>query len=85
MIVIDIKVLLYINYNMSEKSNQLYHSDTIYLELQTALDNYVKTLNSIELLTLNVAKRQLESSFELHKSIGFIKYLKENNIYIINN
>ena len=58
---------------------------TIHLELKTALDNYVKSLDEIELLALDVAKQQLESSFELHKSIGFTKYLKLNNITIINN
>ena len=83
MIIIDIKVILYINYNMSEKLNDLNDKNYIYLDIQTALDNYVKTLNTIELLSLDVAKQQLESSFELDKSIGFIKYLKENNIYIV--
>ena len=83
MIIIDIKVVLYINYNMSEKLNDLNDKNYIYLDIQTALDNYVKTLNTIELLSLDVAKQQLESSFELDKSIGFIKYLKENNIYIV--
>lgn len=83
MIIIDIKVVLYINYNMSEKLNDLNDKNYIYLDIQTALDNYVKTLNTIELLSLDVAKQQLESSFELHKSIGFLKYLKENNIYIV--
>ena len=58
------------------------HSVTI----EEALEQYVSSLSEIEKLTLEVAKRQLESSFEMNKSIGFIKYLKDNNISIkINN
>ena len=41
------------------------------------------TLDEIELLVLSVAKKQLESSFEIHKSIGFIQFLNDNS-YIIN-
>tara|TARA_B100000902_G_scaffold399823_2_gene472807 strand:- start:1211 stop:1414 length:204 start_codon:yes stop_codon:yes gene_type:complete len=66
---------------MSEKSNDF---NTLYLELEIALDNYINSFNNIELLVFDVAKQQLESSFELHKSIGFIKYLKDNNITILN-
>lgn len=58
------------------------HSVTI----EQAIEQYVSSLSEIEKLTLEVAKRQLESSFEMNKSIGFIKYLKDNNISIkINN
>lgn len=55
------------------------HSVTI----EEALEQYVSSLSEIEKLTLEVAKRQLESSFEINKSIGFIKYLKDNNISIM--
>lgn len=60
------------------------HTDAVTIE--QALEQYVSSLSEIEKLTLEVAKRQLESSFEINKSIGFIKYLKDNNISIkINN
>jgi hypothetical protein len=66
---------------MSGVSN---HSDAVTIE--QALEQYVSSLSEIEKLTLEVAKRQLQSSFEINKSIGFIKYLKDNNISIkINN
>ena len=52
------------------------------ITLENALEKYIKSLDEIEILVLNVAKKQLESSFELHKSIGFIKYLKNNSIII---
>jgi len=54
------------------------------LTIQEAIQLYIDNLDDIEKLTLEVAKRQLESSFEINKSIGFIKYLKDNNITIKN-
>lgn len=52
------------------------------LDLVQAIENYISSLNEMEQLTLEVAKRQLESSFEIHKSIGFLEYVKANNINI---
>ena len=61
-------------------------SHGVLVTIEEALEQYVSSLSEIEKLTLEVAKRQLESSFEINKSIGFIKYLKDNNISIkINN
>ena len=54
------------------------------LTIQEAIQLYIDNLDDIEKLTLEVAKRQLESSFEINKSIGFINYLKDNNITIKN-
>ena len=53
------------------------------LDLETALKQYISSLNDIELLALDVAKQQLECSFEIHKSIGFIQYLKDQNISLL--
>ena len=52
------------------------------IDLDQAIENYISSLDEMEQLTLEVAKRQLESSFEIHKSIGFLEYLKVNNIII---
>ena len=69
---------------VSSQDNSDSHSHVVTIE--EALELYVSSLSEIEKLTLEVAKRQLESSFEINKSIGFIKYLKDNNISIkINN
>jgi len=65
---------------VSSQDNSDSHSHAVTIE--EALEQYVSSLNEIEKLTLEVAKRQLESSFEINKSIGFIKYLKDNNISI---
>ena len=51
-------------------------------DLDQAIENYINSLNEMEQLTLEVAKRQLESSFEIHKSIGFLEYVKANKIKI---
>jgi len=69
---------------VSSQDNSDSHS--VLVTIEEALEQYVSSLSEIEKLTLEVAKRQLESSFEINKSIGFIKYLKDNNISIkINN
>ena len=52
------------------------------IDLDQAIENYINSLNEMEQLTLEVAKRQLESSFEIHKSIGFLEYVKANKINI---
>ena len=46
------------------------------------LDNikkYISQLTEVEKLILETALNQLESSFDISKSIGFIEWLKENN------
>ena len=42
------------------------------------LDDYIKQLNEKEKKAYEIAMTQLESSFDIRKSIGFLKY-KENN------
>ena len=42
-------------------------------------NEYIKTLKPIELIALNIAKQNLETSFCLEKSIGFLNYLKNIN------
>jgi hypothetical protein len=47
------------------------------------LDEYIENLTEKEMITYNIAKEHLESSFDLVKCIGFQKWLKKNhnNIY----
>ena len=40
---------------------------------------YIDSLNTIEKEALNIAKEQLESSFCLEKSIGFLEFKKRIN------
>jgi hypothetical protein len=41
---------------------------------------YIKSLDQQELLIFNLAKQHLKTSFDIEKSIGFIKWKKKNNI-----
>tara|TARA_B100001063_G_scaffold108365_1_gene101041 strand:- start:1374 stop:1553 length:180 start_codon:yes stop_codon:yes gene_type:complete len=53
---------------------------TISKELE---QQFIDSLDDKEQIALEIAKKVLESSFDLIKSIGFIKWLKKNhyNIY----
>jgi len=46
--------------------------------IKELITKYFNSLNPIEKEALNIAKEQLESSFCLEKSIGFLEYKKEN-------
>ena len=40
------------------------------------INEYIKSLNTMELEALKIAKNQLQSSFDIEKSIGFLEFLK---------
>lgn len=43
---------------------------------QNNIKEYIESLNSIQRIALTIAIRELESSFTIEKSIGFIDYQK---------
>lgn len=43
------------------------------------LKNYIETLNPIEYKALTISIRELETSFSIEKSIGYINYIKALN------
>lgn len=45
--------------------------------LEQLISEYINQLDEFEKIALKVAKEQLESSFSIEKSIGFLKW-KEN-------
>jgi len=45
--------------------------------LEKLISEYINQLDELEKIALDVAKEQLESSFSIEKSIGFLKW-KEN-------
>jgi hypothetical protein len=47
-------------------------------DLSILLEEYVKTLSEKELKSYEIAKDHLGSSFQLEKSVGFLKWLKTN-------
>ena len=66
-----------------KKSDMLKEADNFNsITLESALELYINSLDEFERIALDVAKQQLGSSFELYKSIGFIKYIKDNKIVI---
>jgi len=48
-------------------------------ELEEKIEQYISSLDEMEKKALNIAKTQLESSFEIEKSIGFLEFLKKIN------
>ena len=47
-------------------------------DIESLITNYIDSLTTIERLVLEMAKRHLESSFCIEKSIGFIEWMKLN-------
>ena len=41
------------------------------------VEEYINSLTIIEKIAYNIAVQQLESSFNIEKSIGYIEFLKE--------
>ena len=56
--------------------------DVLTLSIGAATMQYISSLDAIELEILELARVQLESSFDIEKSIGFLNYLKKNDIHI---
>lgn len=54
------------NNNTSNNNNEL-------------IASYINSLNPIELKALEIAKQQLQSSFDIEKSIGYLEFLKSKN------
>tara|TARA_B100000767_G_scaffold199230_1_gene186120 strand:+ start:196 stop:372 length:177 start_codon:yes stop_codon:yes gene_type:complete len=46
--------------------------------IKELITKYINSLNPIEKEALNIAKEQLETSFCLEKSIGFLEFKKDN-------
>lgn len=44
------------------------------------VDRYLASLNEIEKIALKIALEDLGSSFNIEKSIGFLKWLKKNKV-----
>jgi len=42
-------------------------------------DTYIKSLSEIEEKALNIAQEQLQSSFSIEKSIGFLEWKKSQS------
>ena len=47
--------------------------------LEKLISEYINQLDELEKIALEVAKEQLESSFSIEKSIGFLKWKEKRN------
>ena len=47
--------------------------------LEKLISEYINQLDEFEKIALDVAKEQLESSFSMEKSIGFLKWKENKN------
>ena len=47
---------------------------------QKVINNYISSLNDIEKKAYEIAKEHLGSSFDITKSIGFLKWIKKNKL-----
>lgn len=43
---------------------------------QSLVDEYISSLSELEVIALNIAKEDLQTSFNIRKSIGFNNWLK---------
>jgi len=51
--------------------------------LEELINLYIENLNVYERVAYEIAKKNLESSFDIEKSIGFLSFVKENNYTIL--
>lgn len=63
------------NHKMSETERHS-HSQSI---LEQYIQEYIESLDETEKLVLEIAKDHLESSFCIERSVGFVKWLKDNS------
>lgn len=45
---------------------------------------YIENMDTYEKVAYEIAKKNLESSYDMEKSIGFSEFIKENNYVIVN-
>ena len=57
-------------------NNSSNNNSSINNNINELIANYINSLNAIELKALEIAKNQLQSSFDIEKSIGFLEFLK---------
>ena len=49
-------------------------------EKKEIIEKYIAQLNETEKKAYEIAKKRLESSFDVEKSIGFLKWVQKNNL-----
>ena len=57
--------------------------DEIKMTKSDAFKVYEDSMNEADKIAYKIAIKQLESSFDLEKSIGFLEYIKKQNIILV--
>lgn len=57
-------------------------TNKIVMDFEKAIEEYVNNMNDADKIAYKIAVKQLESSFDMVKSIGFMDYINKNNIVI---
>lgn len=57
-------------------------TNEIVMDVTQAIEEYMNNMSDADKIAYNIAVKQLESSFDMVKSIGFMDYINKNNIVI---
>jgi hypothetical protein len=63
----------------SNNNNNIEDTIAILKSKNNSLKNYIESLNPLEYKALTISIKELETSFSLEKSIGYINYIKSLN------
>ena len=71
-----LEIKLIILFNLIMKSNNM-NSEKINSDEEKIIEEYIKSMDDKERMAYEIAKEHLESSFDLVKSLGYIKFAKK--------
>ena len=57
-------------------------TNEIVMDAEQAIEEYMNNMSDADKIAYKIAVKQLESSFDMVKSIGFMDYINKNNIVI---
>jgi len=67
---------------MNQSSSSSQKETQLEKPLEELLNMYIENMSIYEKVAYEIAKNNLESSYDMEKSIGFIDFLKKNNYTI---
>ena len=68
---------------IEEKNENIDEIQKIKQENENLVIEYINSLDNFEIQAMNIAKRMLQSSFDIEKSIGFLDFKKKIKLLII--
>jgi hypothetical protein len=67
------------NNNNEDNNNQDNNNENNNIKSNNLIQKYLNSLDEFEKQAINIAKKSLETSFDIEKCIGFIKFKKTYN------